>query len=115
MAGSVARILVADDEASQRYLFWQYSGAAGVQVVEAADGHEAQVKIDAGQVDAALVDIMMPGMDGFEVVPSARRHSAIPGQPPSGRGPNRRRASVPLPRGDRRCRGAAVFAARSSG
>lgn len=78
MAGSVARVLVADDEASQRYVLRQYLRAAGFEVVEAADGHEARVKIDAGEVDAALVDIMMPGLDGFEVVRAARRRSAIP-------------------------------------
>lgn len=72
------RVLVADDERSQRFVLSQYLQAAGFQVVEATDGQEALAAIRGDAADAALIDIMMPGLDGFELVRIARQQSAIP-------------------------------------
>jgi DNA-binding response OmpR family regulator len=73
-----ARILVADDESSQRRLLRAYLDKEGYAVVEADNGEDALAMIRAGDVDVALVDVMMPGIDGFEVVRRARPVSDIP-------------------------------------
>ena len=73
-----ARILVADDESSQRRLLRAYLDKEGFTVVEADNGHDALAAIRTGEIDVALVDVMMPGLDGFEVVRRARPVSSIP-------------------------------------
>ena len=67
MAG-VARVLVAEDEAPLRRMLALHLKQAGFEVVEAADGTRALAILISGEVDAALIDVMLPGIDGFEVV-----------------------------------------------
>ena len=71
-------MLVADDEKALRRLLRLYLGKEGFTVVEAADGLEAIARIHAGGIDVALVDVMLPELDGFEVVRRIRRESSIP-------------------------------------
>jgi DNA-binding response OmpR family regulator len=73
-----ARILVADDEAALRRVLVLYLTRAGYEVVEASDGVRALATLLGGGIDAALIDVMLPEMDGFEVVRQARPHSSIP-------------------------------------
>jgi DNA-binding response OmpR family regulator len=73
-----ACVLVADDEKALRRLLRLYLGKEGYTVVEAADGLEAIARIRAGGIDVALVDVMLPELDGFEVVRRIRRDSSIP-------------------------------------
>ena len=61
-----ARILVVDDEPSNIKLLRDLLAAAGHEVLEATNGPEA-LEIDARErPDLVLLDIMMPGMDGYE-------------------------------------------------
>ncbi len=46
---------------------------AGVQVTTAASGEDAMTSIGAQRPDAILLDIVMPGMDGFSVLRNLRR------------------------------------------
>jgi len=46
----------------------------GYQLVVACDGREALTAFESNSFDLALVDIQMPGMDGFEVTAAVRRH-----------------------------------------
>ncbi len=71
-------ILVADDEAKIRELLRLYLEKDGYQVLEAADGQSALSLLEKEQVDMALLDIMMPGMDGYHVLKKLREHSNIP-------------------------------------
>lgn len=73
-----ARIMVVDDEPGERYLIGQYLRQEGYLVEEAADGIQALESIQHHSMDLALVDVMMPGMDGFELVRNLRAHSDIP-------------------------------------
>src|ERR1035437_5825725 len=73
-----ARILVAEDEAALRRVLVLYLTRAGYEVVEASDGVRALATLLGGGIDAALIDVMLPEMDGFEVVRQARPHSSIP-------------------------------------
>lgn len=77
-AMNAARILVVDDELPLRRLLRLYLTKAGFTVVEAGTGSEALAVLRRGDVDLAIVDVMLPEVDGFEVVRQARRNSAIP-------------------------------------
>ena len=62
-----ARILVVDDIPANVKLLEARLLAEYFDVLTAADGYEALAICDRNQVDLILLDIMMPGMDGFEV------------------------------------------------
>ncbi|MRR54140.1 MAG: response regulator [Deltaproteobacteria bacterium] len=67
MKQSVTRILCVDDQARDLSLLEAILSPRGYDVVTAADGPEALEKIAAERIDICLLDVMMPGMDGFEV------------------------------------------------
>ncbi|MDT7538259.1 MAG: two-component system, OmpR family, response regulator [Actinomycetota bacterium] len=73
-AGSAeARLLVVDDEPNIRELLSASLRFAGFEVSTAADGHEALASARAVKPDLLLLDVMMPGLDGFEVVKRLRQ------------------------------------------
>lgn len=73
MSYSDARVLVVDDVADNRDLLARRLARLGVgHVVQAADGHAALAAIAAEHFDLVLLDIMMPGMDGFAVLQALR-------------------------------------------
>jgi DNA-binding response OmpR family regulator len=72
------RILVVDDEPSLRHLLKAYLTKDGFEVVEAGTGQQALSLLRSGDVDLALIDIMLPELDGFEVVRRIRAHSSVP-------------------------------------
>ena len=71
-------ILIADDDADIREVLRLYLENAGYRVVEAADGREALDAMAAGGIDLCLLDIMMPQVDGYQVLKQIRRQSPIP-------------------------------------
>jgi DNA-binding response OmpR family regulator len=74
----VPRILVVDDEAAQRRLLRAYLEKESLEVVEADNGLDALSLLRGGGIDVALVDVMLPGLDGFEIVRRARRETKVP-------------------------------------
>jgi CheY-like chemotaxis protein len=62
------RVLVVDDNPLSRKLLADMLGAEGYRVRDASSGNEALSAIAEERPDLVLLDIMMPGMDGFEVV-----------------------------------------------
>ncbi len=72
------KILVADDEAEIRDLLHLYLEKDGYEVLEAADGMEAMEKVKKEKPDLLLLDIMMPGLDGYRVLRNIRESSNIP-------------------------------------
>lgn len=72
------RILVADDEAEIREILRLYLEKEGYEIVEAADGAEAVRLIKEEHIDLALLDIMMPGMDGYRVLRHVREENNLP-------------------------------------
>jgi putative two-component system response regulator len=60
-------VLVIDDEAAIRLLCRVNLEAEGMQVVEAADGRTGLVLARSERPDAVLLDVMMPGVDGWRV------------------------------------------------
>lgn len=73
-----ARILVADDDANICDLVRMYLTKAGYEVVTARDGDEAQRQLRTNTFDLAVLDIMMPGPDGLQIVRTLRRRSELP-------------------------------------
>ncbi len=63
-----ARLLVVDDEPNIRELLSASLRYAGFDVATAADGQEALRAARASRPDLLVLDVMMPGVDGFEVV-----------------------------------------------
>jgi DNA-binding response OmpR family regulator len=67
MATTRTRVLVIDDEAPIRLLCRVNLEAEGMQVLEAADGPAGLEKARAEGPDVVLLDVMMPGLDGWRV------------------------------------------------
>lgn len=72
------RILIADDEAEIRDVLHLYLEKDGYEVLEAADGLEAMEKIQKEKPDLVILDIMMPGLDGYRVLRNIRENNNIP-------------------------------------
>ena len=66
-------ILVADDNPVSRSLIREVLEPCNYRVIEACDGPDALQKIVETAPDLVLLDIQMPGLDGFEVVQQLRR------------------------------------------
>ncbi|GAG72180.1 unnamed protein product [marine sediment metagenome] len=78
MTGEQGRILVVDDEESVRDLLQRVLKEAGYNVVTAANGQEALDKMSELSIGVVLLDIKMPGLDGFQVLDHIRQRSDIP-------------------------------------
>jgi putative two-component system response regulator len=66
-------ILVVDDQPQNIELLEAYLVPQGYEIVKAASGEEALEKLSGNQIDLILLDVMMPGMDGFEVTRRVRQ------------------------------------------
>ncbi len=73
-----ARVLVVDDEHALRRLLRLYLEKEGYAVLEAADGLDALSRVRRDAIDVALIDVMLPELDGFELVRRIRAESGIP-------------------------------------
>ncbi len=60
-------ILVVDDEYNNRSLMEDFLTPLGYEVILARDGAEALAKVEESPPDVVLLDVMMPGVDGFTV------------------------------------------------
>lgn len=72
------KILIADDEQLMRQLVNDFLTPEGYEVIEAADGKEAIEMYDKYHPDLVLLDVMMPGYDGWTVCREIRRESMVP-------------------------------------
>lgn len=78
----MARILLVDDDPELRNLYEELLLNAGYNVETAVDGETALAKMSAGGYDLVVLDIMMPKIDGLEVL---RRLKTV--NPPPKNGP----------------------------
>ena len=79
-SGVMARdpvVLVVDDEAPIREVVRRYLQAEGVEVVEAADGPTALAMFETHAPDVVVLDVMLPGFDGIEVLRRLRTRSDV--------------------------------------
>lgn len=71
-------ILVVDDEEMVRNLLQRTLQEADYDVITAANGQEALDKVSQFNISLVLLDIKMPGLDGFQVLDRIRQRSDIP-------------------------------------
>lgn len=72
------KILLADDEDKIRDLLKLYLENEGYEIVEAKDGTQALNLLKNEKPHLCILDIMMPGMDGYQVLKTLRKESSIP-------------------------------------
>ncbi len=75
---AASRILVADDDPNIADLVRMYLAKAGYDVTVAHDGDEAQKLLREQRFDLLVLDIMMPGPDGLQIIRGLRRRSEMP-------------------------------------
>jgi len=68
-------ILIIDDDKAVLGLFTQALENNGYSVVQAADGREGLRLFEVAPTDLVITDIMMPEMDGLELIPKLRKKS----------------------------------------
>lgn len=72
-------ILVVDDEAGVREVVQRYLERDGYLVSTASTGPEALTIIESeGNIDLVVLDVMLPGLDGIEIIKRVRRNNAVP-------------------------------------
>ncbi len=64
----MATILIVDDLSADRTLMATILGHQGHRMLEAADGNEGLAIVQAEHPDLVITDVLMPGMDGYELV-----------------------------------------------
>jgi DNA-binding response OmpR family regulator len=74
----MATILIVDDDAALRQAIATALDDLGHQAHQAADGEAALAWLSHNQVDAVLLDLRMPGMDGMEVLRRIRASATPP-------------------------------------
>jgi two-component system phosphate regulon response regulator PhoB len=77
-AAAPRRILVVDDDPATRGLLREFLTMEGYAVAEATDGAAALAQLAGGRPDLVLLDIMMPGQDGLDVLTALRRTNDVP-------------------------------------
>lgn len=71
----MSKVLVVDDVISEREIICHILQQAGLEVIWAADGEEAIASIQETPPDLIILDVIMPRMNGFEVIRELRSHS----------------------------------------
>lgn len=72
------RLLMIDDDLKLCRLVKDYLAPMGYEVESAHTGPQGLEKIPNGNYQAVILDVMLPGMDGFEVLRNIRRVSTVP-------------------------------------
>ena len=74
----MAKILIVDDEEKIRFVVKEYAQFSGYEVAEANDGAQALEICKNQTIDLIVMDVMMPGVDGFSAVKEIRKFSPVP-------------------------------------
>jgi two-component system, cell cycle response regulator DivK len=80
-AGRAPLVLIVDDYADSRQMYTKFLTFKGLQTTEAADGHAALQKAHELHPDVILMDLSLPGMDGWQAtreLKADRRTQRIP-------------------------------------
>jgi len=71
-------VLVVDDDGKLRGLLKEYLASAGFDVITAGRGEDGLRLLRSESPQIVILDVMLPGMDGFEVCRAIRRESSVP-------------------------------------
>ena len=74
----MSKLLIVDDDIRLRKLVRTYGEVEHYECDEAADGLAALEKLQNDHFDLVILDVMMPGLDGFETLERIRKTSEIP-------------------------------------
>lgn len=74
----MSKILIVDDDPYIRELIKVLLKNEGFDILEASDGMEALIEIQKEKVNIAVIDIMMPNMDGWDLCKEIRKYYDIP-------------------------------------
>jgi two-component system OmpR family response regulator len=74
----MSKILIVDDDPHIRELVRVFLRNDGFEVIEAADGLEALSQLDSVKLDLAVIDVMMPNMDGWKLCQELKATFDIP-------------------------------------
>lgn len=74
----MSKLLIVDDDIRLRKLVRTYGEVEHYECDEAADGLAALEKLQDNNFDLVILDVMMPGLDGFETLERIRKTSEIP-------------------------------------
>lgn len=72
------RIFLVEDDKNLRNLVRDYLTKEGYEVLTAVDGNDALAKWRHNIADLVILDVMMPGLDGYEVLEYIREESRVP-------------------------------------
>lgn len=78
MSDVKASILVVDDDLAIRELLHEHLSRVGYDVLTAAEGEGMRERLAQSRVDLIVLDVMMPGDDGFTLCREIREHSQVP-------------------------------------
>lgn len=76
-AGPALRALVVDDDAISRYVVKEQLERLGWSVIEAANGEMGFALLQEGAADVAVIDLLMPGTSGFELLARLREDPSL--------------------------------------
>ena len=76
--GSMNKVLIIDDDKKHSELLCAYFKRFGINLVCAGDSTEGLRKLNREDPDLLLLDVMLPGKDGFEICREVRKTSDIP-------------------------------------
>ncbi len=72
------QLLIIDDDPKLAALLAEYLGGRGFRIQTASDGRQGLSRLRCGGIDGVILDVMMPGMDGFEVLQEIRKDHHLP-------------------------------------
>jgi DNA-binding response OmpR family regulator len=75
---SLPKVLIVDDDVGLSELLVEYLEPEGFRVRTASDGEAGVVEALSGKYDIAVLDVMLPGINGFEALRRIRERSTLP-------------------------------------
>jgi twitching motility two-component system response regulator PilH len=70
---AIKKILIVDDSATARHFLMDLLSKGGYEVVSAVDGSDALEKVRSEKPDLVLMDVVMPGINGFQATRAITR------------------------------------------